>query len=108
MGPLAHCHMRPVQLITLQVSELESIVSNAVHAALRDKEERHASDAAGLSMNGAARLARRRRETVSTALESGALRGKRYGASKVRPRWSIIAADVRDWLARGCPVEVAQ
>ena len=97
--------MRPVQVITIQAEELESLINNAVHKALTTERERNAADGAGMSLNGAARLARRRREVVAAALESGALVGRRYGTSKVRPRWSIIAADVRDWLARGCPVD---
>ena len=96
--------MKPVQLVTLQAVELETLIHNAVHKALTTEREQHAADGAGLSLNGAARLARRRREFVAAALESGALPGKRYGNSKTAPRWSIIAADVRDWLSRGCPV----
>lgn len=96
--------MRPVQLVTLQATDLEVFINNAVHKALATERERNAADGAGLSLNGAARQARRRREVVSAALESGALKGTRYGTSKTRPRWSIIAADVRSWLAAGCPV----
>lgn len=97
--------LKPLEIITIQRDELVSLINSAVGQALADQHNRQAADCAGLSLNGAARLARRRRETVQQALESGALPGRRYGNSKTRPRWSIIAADVRTWLANGCPTE---
>ena len=98
---------KPLEIINIQRCELIAIVHQAVADALAKENNRQAADNAGLSLNGAARLARRRRETVQQALESGALPGRRYGNSKTRPRWSIIAADVRTWLAGGCPAEKA-
>jgi len=96
---------KPIELVTLQRAEIVALINSAVGTALADQQKRQAADCSALSLNGAARLARRRREFVASALESGALPGKRYGNSKTAPRWSIIAADVRDWLSRGCPVE---
>ena len=95
---------KPLEIITIQRDELVSLINSAVGQALADQHNRQAADCAGLSLNGSARLARRRRETVQQALESGALPGRRYGISKTRPRWSVVAADVRTWLAAGCPV----
>ena len=95
---------KTLEIITIQRDELVSLINSAVGAALADQHNRQAADCAGLSMNGAARLARRRRETVQQALECGVLLGRRYGISKTRPRWSILASDVRTWLASGCPV----
>lgn len=98
---------KPLEIITIQRDELVALINSAVGDALLREHNRQAADCAGLSLNGAARLSRRRRETVAAALESGALAGKRYGTSKTRPRWSVVAADVRAWLAAGCPVEKA-
>ena len=95
---------KPLQIINVQPDDLIALINSAVALALADQHNRQAADCAGLSLNGAARLARRRRETVQQALESGALPGRRYGSSKTRPRWSIVAVDVRTWLAAGCPV----
>lgn len=96
--------MKGFQLITIQPDELSALINSAVAKAIADQRTQQAADCSALSLNGTARLARRRREVVAAALESGALPGKRYGTSKTRPRWSIIAADVRTWLAAGCPV----
>jgi len=98
---------KPLEIINIQRCELIAIVYEAVAVALAKEHNRQAADCAGLSLNGTARLARRRRETVSTALESGALPGRRYGSSKTRSRWSVVAADVRTWLAAGCPVALS-
>lgn len=94
---------RSLEIITIQRNELVSLINSAVASALADQHNRQASDCAGLSLNGASRLARRRREFVADALKSGALPGKQYGNSKTRPRWSIVAADVKTWIGRGCP-----
>jgi hypothetical protein len=96
--------MATLQLVTVSTDDLSQIVREAVAYALTSERTQQAQDCAGLSLNGAARLARRRRDYVSKALESGGLIGKRYGSSKTKPRWSIIAADVRAWLAAGCPL----
>jgi hypothetical protein len=99
---------RSLEIITIQRDELVSLINAAVGNALADQHNRQAADCGGLSLNGAARLARRRRETVQQALDSGALPGRRYGTSKTRPRWSVVAADVRAWLAAGCPTTKAE
>ena len=95
---------KSLEIVTIERGELVALINNAVGDALAKEHNRQAADSAGMSLNGAARLAGRRRETVAQALESGALPGRRYGISKTRPRWSIVAADVRAWLAAGCPL----
>jgi hypothetical protein len=99
--------MKSLHLVTVQAEDLARIINDAVAKALTEQRTQQAADCAGLSLNASARLARRRREVVAAALASGALPGKQYGNSKTRPRWSIIAADVRTWLTAGCPVTKA-
>jgi len=94
---------KPLEIITIQRDALVALINEAVASALADQCNRQVADCAGLSLNAVSRLARRRRETVAEALESGALPGHRYGTNKDRPRWSVVAADVRTWLAAGCP-----
>ena len=96
--------MKTIEFVQIQPGELTELINAAVADAMAKQSDRQASDAAGLSLNRAARLAHRRTQTVQQALESGALPGRRYGISKTRPRWSVVAADVRAWLAAGCPV----
>ena len=95
--------MASLSLITIQADDLPRLIRDAVRDALDAERNAHAADGAGLSLNGAAKVARRRREILSAALQRGTLVGRRYGSNPERQRWSIIAADVRDWLQRGCP-----
>lgn len=90
-------------LVTVPADELKRLIREAIAEDRASERQQQTADSAGLSLNAAARLARRRREVVAEALHSGALAGTRYGTNKLRPRWSVIAADVRTWLAAGCP-----
>lgn len=92
-----------VSLITVQPDALIQLIHQAVADALQAAANRTAADSAGLSLNAAARLARRRREEVAKALESGALPGKRIGKPGRLQRWCVVAGDLRSWLSAGCP-----
>lgn len=90
---------RPLEFVACSSERLAEIVGVAVTKALDDYRRREEADCQALSANAAAKLARTRRETVTIALETGTLKGRRSGR-----RWLTTAAAVRAWVEAGRPV----
>jgi len=82
----------------LTVGQLRSLLQAAAQA-IRDAERSELeTDATGLSLYRAARLAHRRAADVRSALRTGALPGHNRGK-----RWIIAVSAIRDWVKAGCP-----
>lgn len=89
---------RALEIVTLSADQVREMIGEAVARALDECRRRELADCQGLSLNGAAKMARTRRDTVLAALETGALKGIRRGT-----RWSVTAASVKSWLEAGRP-----
>jgi len=92
--------MSTVEIVTLPATQLIDLIKEVLRQHEVEKRQAAVADAQGLSLNKAARLARRRTADVVAAMRSGALPSTRKGN-----RWSTSAANVRAWVEAGHPVK---
>jgi hypothetical protein len=90
-------------LVTLTADEVRALIREAVAIALDDERRKAANDAQAMSVAQAAKIARVRRSTLTQALVSGAVVGRKTGTG----RWLLLAADVAAWVRAGRPVEAS-
>lgn len=92
-----------LEIVTLPKSALLDLFIEALRSFEDERRNSAAADAQALSLNKAARLARKRTEDVLSAMRSGALPATGTKTASGKTRWATSAANVRAWVEAGYP-----
>ena len=95
--------MREIKVTSVSTEELVRIIKEAVASAIAEQGKNAISDATGMSLAAAAKLAGRRRKIVADAMACGTLPARRVGKPGPLQRWKTTASAVKKWVEDGCP-----